>query len=94
MADAAASNSNRRRNNRTYQDTTCPPTLFISEIIPKSNQLRLLGMSYQQIAKSLRELGFAKLRSNLRIAFSNAANPKLGEVHFFIIKIIKNLDVF
>jgi len=53
MVDAIATNSSHCRNNRPHQDTTCPPTLFISEIIQESNQLRLLEMSYQQIAKSL-----------------------------------------
>ena len=37
MADAVATNSNRSRNNRPYQNTSSSTTLFISEIIPKSD---------------------------------------------------------
>ncbi len=37
MADAVATTSNRRRNNRPYQNTPCFPTLFISKIIQESN---------------------------------------------------------
>ncbi len=43
MADAAATNSNRRRNNRPYQDTSYSPTLFISKTIQKTNATAYIG---------------------------------------------------
>ena len=43
LADPVATNSNRRRNNRTHQDTSYPPTLFISETIPKGKPAPLVG---------------------------------------------------
>ncbi len=53
MADAVATNANRRQNNCTHQNAAYLSILFISKTIPKGTQLRLLGMSYKQIAKSL-----------------------------------------
>jgi len=53
LADAAATNSNFRRNNCTYQNIFCPPYLY-QKLSKKATQLHLLGMSYQQISQKLK----------------------------------------
>jgi len=54
VADAVAINSNHCRNNRPYQNTSCSrhPYLY-QKLSKKATQLRLLGMTYGQIARSL-----------------------------------------
>ncbi len=52
MADAAATNSNFRRNNRTHQNTSWQPYLY-QNLSQQTTQLRLLGMPYPKLAKSL-----------------------------------------